>query len=224
VGEVNESRSETNMKKMMILMIAIVAIVLCVIGILFGLGVFGSQPVDENVLAKVEDITITREQVEERVRFNKVQNAALMNTLKNSLADASEITKIMANKGAEDETGALEELVKAQVICQQAEKEGVLISREETDQVFDDQFALLKKDSHQKSFYENLKAVFLTYDMSEEEYIRLGKEYSYDFYNFNVMKQHFRKEKGIKDDEDQSDEQFKAYVSELVEKADVTYY
>jgi hypothetical protein len=212
------------MKKMMILMIALVVIVLCVIGILFGIGVFGSQPVDENVLAKVGDITITREQVEERVRFNKVQNAALMNTLKNSLGDTSEITKIMADKGAEDETGALEELVKAQVICQQAEKEGVLISREETDRVFDDQFALLKKDSHQKSFYENLKAGFLLYGIREEEYVVLGKDYCYDFYNSSALKGHFRKEKGIKDDEDQSDEQFKAYVSELVEKADVTYY
>ncbi len=213
------------MKKIMILMIAIVAIVLCVIGILFGIGVFDSQPVDENVLAKVGDVTITRQQVENRIRFNKVQNKAHNEYLTNNVPSVETQKEIYQKvKGTEDENGALKELVEEAVLCQQAEKEGILVSREKAKETFVSEFSGMKTNDSQKAFYDSWQTSFSLNDMDEEEYLRLAEEYSYGFYNRTVMKQHFRKEKGIKGDEDQSDEQFKAYVSELVEKADVTCF
>jgi hypothetical protein len=213
------------MKRLIVVGISLLAMVLCVLGILFAMGVFDGQPVDENVLAKVGKVTITRQQVEDRIRFNTVENKAHSEYLTNNIPSVETQQELYQKvEGAVDQDGALKELVEEAVLCQQAEKEGILVSREKAKEYFAIEFSELKTDDSQKDFYKSMQMSFSLNDMSEEEYIGLGEDYSYGFYNRTVMKQHFRKDKGLSGDEDPSNQQFAQYVAELVEKSRVKYF
>ena len=211
------------MKKSIIIRVCAVLIVAIGITLWVVLPTSGELPV--GVLARVNGVDITREQVENTLKFNEIQIEALYKVLLQSTGSEEKtegMLKGSRKKFPVTESEVLTRSIQGEAVCQQMEKQGNLLSSQETMKAFDKEFALMKTDENQKSFYTVLQQVLASRKITLEEYEKLGKAQSYYFYNMLLAKQTFAKENNGDETPSQTlDVQFDEYLNKLVEKAKV---
>lgn len=196
--------------------VCIGVLVFVLVSVLLCLWFIKPKQAAEDVLAQVNGVSITEQQVANRMKVNQIRNQAYTTALQAALAgdDRKEAA------GATDEKGALRELIEGEVIRHQVAQDGTLLSREQAQQQFDREYALLKTNETQKTFYDCLNDAFVLYEVNEDEYIRLSYDFAYDAYNTALAKAAFVKSEAYSPDAaEDSDSQFALYINDLVEQA-----
>ncbi len=182
-----------------------------------------NETMPEGIIARVNGVSITKEQVNNTLTFNQIQMEALTTVLLQSTGREEKTQELLKDHSfptTKDEV--LNGLIRAEVACQQLEKQGKLISSENTIKTFEEEFALMQTSKSKESFYIVLQQVLESRKMTLEEYASLGRMVSYAFYNLEYLEQNFKNSDEYDETASETlDQQFDAYLSELVENAKV---
>lgn len=210
------------MKKRLIIMISVVLVI--AIGITLWL-VIPKQKLANGVLAQVNGVNITEEQVNTVLEFNQIHMEAYTAVLKQSLTDKQEIQRHinqLSKRFPTTKESVLTYLIQGEVVCQQLKTKGTLLSKEATVASFDKEFATQQTDESQKAFYDALQQVLAEKKVTMERYVQLGQNQSYVFYNMQLAKQTFKTDGSYDETSALSlDGQFDNYLNNLVKEAKV---
>ncbi len=203
--------------------ISVCAILIAAIGITLWLILPVSEELPQGVLARVNGISITEEQVNNTLKFNQIQMESLTTVLRQSTGSEEKTQELLKDHSfptTKDEV--LNGLIRAEVACQQLEQQGKLISSENAVKTFEEEFALMQTSKTKDSFYVVLQQVLESRKMTLEEYASLGRMASYAFYNLEYFEQNFKNSDEYDETASETvDQQFDAYLNELVEDAKV---
>ena len=172
------------------ILIVIIAVILCLL-----LSVFIIKQI---FFSKYEtSYEITQEQIENRILINKITNSINENYLLKTFSkdDAKEEINEQYKPIEQDEV--VNELILAKL------KESILasknisldhdLSKENTNR----EYNRLKSDETTEEYYLSVKSVLDKYNISEENYLQLLYDYSYDIYVDSIFKNWFVKESGL---------------------------
>ncbi len=204
--------------------IILVAVILCSL-----LAVFVVKQI--NFISYETAYEITQEQIQNRISINKITNSINENYLLKTFSkdDANEQIKKQYKPIEQDEVIkelTLAELKKAILVSKNLSLDYDL-SKENTN----NEFNHLKSDKSAENYYLSVKEVLDKYNMSEENYLQLLYDYSYDFYTDSIFKNWFVKKSGLykkPDDANYIEEypdwenQMELYLNKELEKVTVT--
>lgn len=209
------------MKKGIVVSVCAVLLVAIAITLYFVFPI--NETIPEGVLARVNGISITEEQVNNTLKFNQIQMESLTTVLRQSTGSEEKTQELLKDHSfptTKDEV--LNGLIRAEVACQQLEQQGKLISSENAVKTFEEEFALMQTSKTKESFYVVLQQVLESRKMTLEEYASLGRMASYAFYNLEYLKQNFKNSDEYDETASETlDQQFDVYLNELVEDAKV---
>ncbi len=170
----------------------------------------------------VSNTLITTEQVLERIKVNNIRNKAFYKTFSKAYTDKKQIDSAYESiKAPTDFEGALNELIEAEVLRQNAKNP---ISLEKAKELYNTEFSYTKTEASQKNFYESLKEVLKENNMSEAEFTELNYSLAYDSYNILNAKSEFANNDGIQKDATKTiNEQFYSYKQELIKSTKIIY-
>ena len=180
------------------ILIVIIAVILCSLLLVF---------IIKQINFKIYETSyeITQEQIENRILINKITNSINENYLLKTFSkdDANERINEQYKPIEQDEV--IKELTLAKL------KESILasknisldynLSKDNTNS----EFYRLKSDETTEEYYLSVKAVLDKYNISEDNYLRLLYDYSYDLYVDGIFKNWFVKESGLYKKPDNSD-------------------
>ena len=216
IGDVND------MKKWLLITIAAILLVAMVVTLSI---VIVKEKLPKGVAAQVNGVNITKEQVAQVLEFNEIQIEGFTRVLQQTLNDKQEIQKYITQFSQQFPTTQQEvitHLIQGEAVCQQLKAKGTLLSVENAEASFNEEFALLQTDESQKAFYETLQQVIKEKEKTMEDYVALGKAQSYVFYNMKLAKQTFKTDGSYDESSALSlDGQFNKYLEELVAAAQV---
>lgn len=210
------------MKKRLIIIVSVVLVI--AVGVTLWI-VIPKQKLANGILAQVNGVSITQEQVDLVLEFNQIHMESLTRVLNQSLTDAQEIQGYinkMSKRFPTTKESVLTYLIQGEVVCQQLHAKGTLLSKEATVASFDKEFANQQTDESQKEFYEVLQQVLAEKKVTMERYVQLGQNQSYVFYNMQLAKQTFKTDGSYDESSALSlDGQFDNYLNDLVDGAKV---
>ena len=175
------------------------------------------------VLITVNGVAIYEDQISARIKINEIRNNAfnvyISQTFSNESERNAQLQKVLQ---ATDEQGVKYELIKAEVVRQYLSKTDSVISFEQTKEMTNNEFKLLKEDATQATFYNNLKMAIESYGINEDIYMEMSYSLGYDFYNINKAKSVFKGSANYFENNEKSlDEQFNEFIDNLVKEAAV---
>ena len=162
------------MKKGIVVSVCAVLLVAIAITLYFVFPI--NETIPEGVLARVNGISITEEQVNNTLKFNQIQMESLTTVLRQSTGSEEKTQELLKDHSfptTKDEV--LNGLIRAEVACQQLEQQGKLISSENAVKTFEEVFALMQTSKTKESFYVVLQQVLESRKMTLEEYASLGR-------------------------------------------------
>lgn len=199
------------MKKFAVITVSIIV----AIGLIFGV---------KSIFFKPDDITveITQEQIENRILTNKITNAINEEYLTDTFSGDDAKEQIEKSHKPTEYDDVVDELTRAAVIKSILTSENCDLSEDSIKETVDKEYETIKTDESSSRYYECINKVLPKFNISEEEYVNLLYDYSYDLYNKPNFNQWFLTSKHYKDDSDISDsEQIEAYLSKKLKKATV---
>lgn len=168
------------------------------------------------------DIIISQEQVNNRMLYHEMRNAAFDSVFSDSLykEDYQQYWEKVWKSTEED--AVIRELVKARILRQVCEINNItLCSRATTDSLARKEFEQMKTDTAQTTFYNHLTALWEKHSVSEAAFLDMTLEYAYDFYSYEDAKQQLRPIYFNASSSQSLEEQFQKYTDKLVEEVHI---
>lgn len=211
------------MKKQHILLIVGVLLVGIIGGSIWFWCAQSTKELAPDVLASVNGVNISEQQVQERIKINQINNQVYADYLTNTIADGETLSSYLANSIRSTEKKAVvQELVKAEVLRQDLAKKGIALTQEQTRQMWDSEFQALQTQEAQKGLYDGLQKSLQSFPMETEDYVQLSYSLAYDTYNIAKAKQTFTGSKAYHEDFIlTADNQFELYTYQLMQKAKI---
>ncbi len=172
--------------------------------------------------AKVGNVEISQNKVEQRLNFNLVRNAAFRETVNSSFTDKQEIEKQLKNVILpENKNDVLEELIDYQLIEKYLQENNLLKSFEECKEQAKKEIDNLKKDEAQNSFYKNLVKALKSSSLTENESFEINYDFAYDYYNCLILKRNLNDNSS--DSSEKQEQKFEDFVKQLRSKEKIEY-
>ena len=172
--------------------------------------------------AKVGNVEISQNKVEQRLNFNLVRNAAFRETVNSSFTDKQEIEKQLKNVILpENKNDVLEELIDYQLIEKYLQENNLLKSFEECKEQAKKEIDNLKKDEAQNSFYKNLVKALKSSSLTENEFFEINYDFAYDYYNCLILKRNLNDNSS--DSSEKQEQKFEDFVKQLRSKEKIEY-
>lgn len=167
----------------------------------------------ENIVDVVDGENISEKRLEERTLYANIFNESLLRTLKES--NTEEL--FSKYKLAVDESIVTETLIQDAVIRRYLGNSSITF-KDVSDSVDRETQTMEKEET---SYFNNLIKVIDEHNISFEKYEEISKDYAYDLYNRQYLKQIFG-EKWYKENIEQSfDEQFDEFLKKLIKKSNI---
>lgn len=210
------------MKKGIVVSVCAVLLVAIAITLYFVFPI--NETIPEGVLARVNGISITEEQVNTVLEFNQIQMETYEKVFFENFANKEEAQAQldeMALKHPTTKDGVLTYLIRGQVFAEELKDLGKEITLKEANDYFVQEVSSLKTEKTQQTVYTVLTQSLTSRGKTWEDYVKLGKTFSFAYYNTLKAKQNFKSSQYDANDSASLDEQFENYGEELLKKAEV---
>ena len=177
-----------------------------------------------NIAAVVDGEVIYTSQVDERIRYNEFMNSVNEEYIKQIFQLSDQKQQIEKTHLPTERKNVLNELIESAVIRHKAKKDNNHISYENVKEFADDQYRQLKTDETQRTYCEVLLKKLSENKMTEEEYLSLYYDNSYDFYHNKQAERNFQSEGYDSKSKKTFDEQFDKYVKSLKKQYSIKVY
>ena len=174
--------------------------------------------------AQVDGVFITEAQVNTVMQYNQIQMETYEKLFFDVFATEEEAQKNLNNMALRhptDKNGVVNYLIRAQVLWEYLKEQGKEISKEEAIVTYNQEVSALSTEN-KDGYYTVLQQVLTAHKTTMDEFVAMGKEYCFFFYNTTRAKSIFNESDEYDSDSSLSlDEQFSAFAKELEEKADI---
>lgn len=190
------------------------------IAILFFVSCSGNTDLDsslpEGTLACIDEEYISETRLQDRILYATIFNESLLRTLKESHTEEL----FSKHKLSVNESDVKDMLIQDAAIRHYLGNK--LITYDDISDLVDREIETIKKEDI--SYFNNIIAVIDEYNISFEKYQEITRDYAYDLYNRQYLKQLFGKEKYKEGSKENFDEQFEAFLKKIMKKSRITVY
>ena len=179
---------------------------------------------NQGAVAAVNGEGIYPQDIEQRLTFNRMTNTINYNVISGAFSGEELQEQIDEIKRPSGEDSVLEELIEGVVIRDTLTRQGICYSYEMTQKAADLDYQLAKTERTDGAYERYISEELKQNNMTEEEYLSLLYDYSYDNYNYYRLKSIFAEDLYNEASQKSLDEQFDQYVEHLVETADVEIF
>ena len=210
------------MKKMFVYLSIGLIIVVSIVGfVLFG----GKNDNDTSGLAAVvNQEKIQTAKVDERIKLHELLNAVNEKYVMEYFNEDEQKAQIEKTLLPAKKSDVIDELIKGAVIRCEAQKNDLLIEYDKVKDFVDAQHEQLKTDQSQHNYKEIFMKELSARGMTEKECLSLFYDYSYDFYNKKQIENHYKKTGYNSKSQKTFEQQFDAYLDELMTEYSVKVY
>lgn len=179
---------------------------------------------NQGAVAAVNGEGIYPQDIEQRLTFNRMTNTINYNVISGAFSGEELQEQIDEIKRPSGEDSVLEELIEGAVIRDTLTRQGICYSYEMAQKAADLDYQLAKTERTDGAYERYISEELKQNNMTEEEYLSLLYDYSYDNYNYYRLKSIFAENLYNETSQKSLDEQFDQYVEHLVETADVEIF